>query len=122
MAKKIFSYRGKKLEELQSMSIGELAELFTSRVRRSIKRGFSDAQKKFLKKTENKKVVKTHFRNVPILPHMVGKTIRVYNGKEFVDVIVTPEMVGHFLGEFSLTRKRTGHSTPGVGKKDKKKK
>ncbi len=120
MAKKIFSYRGKKLEDLQSLSIGELAELFTSRVRRTIKRGFSDDQKKFLKKTENKKVVKTHFRDVPILPHMVGNTIKVHNGKEFIDVIVTIEMIGHFLGEFSPTRKRTGHSTPGVGKKDKK--
>jgi small subunit ribosomal protein S19 len=121
MVKKIFSYRGKKLEELQSMSFRELAELFTSRVRRSMKRGFTDAQKKFLKKTENKKVVKTHFRTMPILPHMVGKTIKVYNGKEFLDVIVVPEMIGHTLGEFSPTRKRTGHSTPGVGKKDKKK-
>lgn len=121
MAKKIFSYRGKKLEDLQAMSFGELADVFTSRVRRSMKRGFTDAQKKFLRKTEKKKVVKTHFRDVPILPHMVGKTIRVYNGKEFVDVIITIEMIGHFLGEFSLTRKRTGHSAPGVGKKENKK-
>jgi small subunit ribosomal protein S19 len=120
MAKKIFTYRGKNLEELKEMSIGEMANLFTSRVRRSVKRGFTDDQKKFLKKTEQRNNVKTHFRQVPILPHMVGKTVKVYNGKEFIEVHVTQEMIGHFLGEYALTRKRTGHSVPGVTKKKKK--
>ncbi len=120
MAKKIFKYRGKTLEELKSLSVTQLAELFTSRVRRTIKRGFSAPQKKFLKKVEVKNNVKTHFRNIPILPMMVGKLIKVYNGKGFVEINVTEEMIGHFLGEFSLTRKRTGHNIPGVGKKGKK--
>ena len=120
MAKKIFKYRGKTLEELQSLSITQLANLFTSRVRRTIKRGFSASQKKFLKKVETKNNVKTHFRNIPIIPSMVGKVIKVYNGKTFVEINIIPEMIGHYLGEYSLTRKRTGHNVPGVGKKTKK--
>jgi len=117
MVKKIFKFKGKTLEELKAMSINELSALFTSRVRRTIKRGFTDSKKKFLKKVESKSVIKTHFRDIPILPKMVGKTIKVHNGKEFIDVIVTAEMIGKYLGEFSPTRKRTGHSIPGVGKK-----
>ncbi len=117
MAKKIFTYRGKTLEELNNLSMNELSELFTSRVRRSIQRGFSPEEKKFIKKTKEKKVIKTHFRNVPILPHMVGKTIKVHIGNAFFDVIIDQEMIGHFLGEFALTRKKTGHSSPGVGAK-----
>ena len=116
MAKKIFKYRGKTLEELQEMSLSELSLLFNSRVRRSLNRGLTDTKKKFLKKTDNKKVVKTHFRDVPILPSMVGKTIKVYTGKEFKDVMIVPEMIGHLLGEFAPTRKTAGHSSPGVGK------
>ncbi len=119
MVKKIFTYRGKTLEELKSMTLKELAELFTSRVRRTLKRGLTDEQKKTLKKIESKNNVKTHFRTLPILPSMVGKTVKVYNGKEFVDINIVPEMIGHVLGEFSLTRKKTGHSVPGVGKKKK---
>jgi len=120
MAKKIFNYRGKTLDELKVMSLNQLAELFTSRVRRKIKRGFSESKKKFIKKTELKNVVKTHSRDVPILPKMVGKTIKVYNGKEFIDVIILPEMVGHVLGEFTFTRKQAGHSKAGIGDKKKK--
>jgi len=119
MAKKIFKFKGKTLDDLKSMSINELSALFTSRVRRTIKRGFTDSKKKFLKKVETKNVVKTHFRDVPIFPNMIGKTIKVYNGKAFVEVNVTQEMIGKFLGEFSPTRKKAGHSTPGVGKKKK---
>lgn len=117
MAKKIFKYRGKTLEELNKLSMNELAELFTARVRRSIQRGFTPEQKKFIKKTKEKKVVKTHFRDVPIFPHMIGKTIKVHTGNDFSDVIIEQDMIGHFLGEFALTRKKTGHSLPGVGAK-----
>jgi len=117
MAKKIFKYRGKTLEELQTLSINEVSELFSSRARRSVKRGFSEPQKHFLKKIEKKPVIKTHFRDVPIFPNMVGKTIKVHNGKEFIEVKVVPEMIGDFLGEYALTRRKTGHNVPGVGKK-----
>jgi small subunit ribosomal protein S19 len=115
MARKEFTYRGKKLEELQSLSIQEFSELCTSRVRRSLKRGFSEEQQTLLKNLRKRNNVKTHCREVPVLPEMVGKTIQVHNGKDFVPITIQSEMVGHILGEFSLTRKRVGHSSPGVG-------
>jgi small subunit ribosomal protein S19 len=116
MAKKIFKYRGKTLEELEAMSLKELSLLFNSRVRRSLNRGLTDNKKKFLKKVEKNKVVKTHLRDVPILPVMVGKKIKVYTGKEFKEITIVPEMIGHLLGEFAPTRKAAGHNNPGVAK------
>ncbi|RLF88358.1 30S ribosomal protein S19, partial [Thermococci archaeon] len=50
-----------------------------------------------------------------ILPEMVGMTIYVHNGKEFVPVEIKPEMIGHYLGEFAPTRKRVQHGAPGIG-------
>ena len=64
---------------------------------------------------EGKDFVKTHRRDIVILPQMVDKKIAVYSGKEFVTVQITPEMVGHYLGEFVMTRKETKHSAPGMG-------
>lgn len=116
MAKKEFTFRGKGLQELQSLSIEELAILLPSRQRRKIKRGFTEAEKTLLKRlVKSKKDVETHCRDMIILPSMVGKTIKVYNGKEFVPVGIMPEMIGHYLGEFSFTRKRVSHSAPGIG-------
>ncbi|MEM4397218.1 MAG: ribosomal protein S19 family protein, partial [Candidatus Woesearchaeota archaeon] len=87
-----------------------------SRVRRSLKRGLTDEQKKLMEKIKNNDSdIKTHARDMVIIPEMLGKTIKVYNGKEYVPVIITEEMLGHFLGEFSLTRKRVMHNAPGVG-------
>ena len=68
-----------------------------------------------LKKLEKGKTPKTHARDVVITPNMVGKTIKIHNGKEFTMVEIQPEMIGHFLGEFAQSRKRVGHSSPGVG-------
>ncbi len=116
MIKKEYTYRGKKLEELQQMSMGELAELLPSKQRRTIKKGFSPEQKLLLKKIRaNKSNIETHCRDLIILPEMVGKIIKVHNGKEFVLVNIEREMIGHLLGEFSLTRKKVGHNSPGVG-------
>ncbi len=115
MARKEFLFRGKKIEELKSLSLNEFADLLKSRERRKIKRGFTEEEKKLLKDLEKKDEVKTHCRDMIILPLMVGKTIHVYNGKEFVAVRVTTEMLGHRLGEFALTRKRVQHHAPGVG-------
>ncbi len=122
MTKKIFNYRGKTMEELKEMSLNQLAEVFTSRVRRKIKRGFSEPKKIFLKKVDSKNVIKTHHRTVPILPKMIGKTIKVYNGKSFIEIIIIPEMVGHVLGEFAFSRRQAGHSKAGVGDKKTKNK
>ncbi|MCF7866510.1 30S ribosomal protein S19 [Candidatus Woesearchaeota archaeon] len=115
MAKKIFTYKGKKLEELQTLSIKELADLFPARQRRKIKRGFSDQEKLFIEKVSKKDNVKTQLRDMIVLPNMVGKTIKVHTGKEFSPVEIQPEMIGHYLGELILTRRKVGHSSPGVG-------
>ncbi|MCD6478198.1 MAG: 30S ribosomal protein S19 [Candidatus Aenigmarchaeota archaeon] len=111
-----FLFRGKTLEELQKMSIDEFLDLLTSRKRRSLKRGISREQKKLLKKLkEGKSFVKTKKRDMIILPEMVGKKIGIYNGKEYVPVEITPEMIGLYLGEMVLTRKEVRHSSPGMG-------
>lgn len=116
MAKKEFSFKGKSVEELKKLSVNEFSRLITSRQRRSLKRGFTDAQKRLLKKIQkNARNIETHCRDMVIIPEMVNKTIKIHNGKEFVAILIQPEMLGHYLGEFSLTRKRVAHSAPGVG-------
>ncbi|MCD6559713.1 MAG: 30S ribosomal protein S19 [Palaeococcus sp.] len=119
--KKEFVYRGYKLEELLNMPLDKVATLFPSRARRSLKRGFTQDQKKLIrkirlaKKGKYKKPIRTHSRDMIILPEMVGMTIHVHNGKEFVPIEIKPEMIGHYLGEFALTRKVVQHGSPGVG-------
>ena len=63
----------------------------------------------------DKKNIETHCRDMVILPEMIGKTIKIHRGNSFVMVVIEPEMIGHFLGEFALTRKKIEHSAPGVG-------
>lgn len=115
MAKKEFTYRGKTLHELEGMSVNELALLFPSSIRRKIKRGFTEQEQTFLKKLMKKGSAKTHCRDMIILPTMVGKTVKIHNGKEFQDVILTDEMIGHYLGEFAGTRKNVKHGAAGIG-------
>lgn len=112
-----FMFRGKTLEELQKMSIQEFAKLLTSKERRSLQRGLKENQLKLLEniKKNPDKFHKTHLRDLIILPQMVGAKIGVYNGKEWVSVYITPEMIGHRLGEFSVPTKRVKHSAPGIG-------
>ncbi|MGM5480959.1 MAG: 30S ribosomal protein S19 [Nanobdellota archaeon] len=120
MALKEFKYRSRSLEDLKKMSIDELAEILPARVRRTIKRGFSDEHKKLIKKIENKDNVKTHFRDMIVLPTMVGRTVQIHSGKVFQPVTFTEEMIGHYFGEFVLTRKRATHTNVGVTNKPKK--
>jgi small subunit ribosomal protein S19 len=115
MAKKIWTYRGKTLEELQRMSLSELSEILPSRQRRTIKRGFDDGKKKIIAKLQKVDSIETHVRDMVVLPQFVGKTIKIHNGKEFVPVIVQEDMIGCFFGELSQTRKKVQHSSPGVG-------
>lgn len=113
---KIFLFRGKKIEDVKKLSLKEFTDLITARERRSIKRGFTPAQKKLLESLrKDKRDVKTHCRDMIILPEMVGKTVRVHNGKEFVAVRIIEDMLGHRLGEFAVTRKKVAHSSPGIG-------
>jgi small subunit ribosomal protein S19 len=115
MAKKEFKYRGLTLEELQALDLKSFAALIPSRARRTLLRGRSHQEESMLKKLRKGKTPKTHARDSVIVPEMVGKVIQVHRGKEFVRVEIEPEMIGHFLGEFALSRKRVGHSAPGVG-------
>lgn len=115
MARKEFSYRGKSLEELKNMSINDFAELAPARQRRSLKREATDSERIFMKKIMKSNNIKTECRDIIIIPQMIGKNIRVHNGKEFIPVLIQPEMICHRLGEFVLTRKRVIHHAPGVG-------
>lgn len=116
MAKKEFTYRGKTIEELQALSLNDFIKLLPSRQRRSLNRGITDQHKKVLQKVKKKDSnIRTHCRDMVILPEMVGSLIKVYNGKEFIPVGIAPQMLGHYLGEFTLTRKGVKHSAPGIG-------
>lgn len=116
MAKKIFTWKGKTEEELKQLEMKEFLELIPARQRRSLKRGLTDAQKRLMKRVQNGDAnIKTHCRNMIIVPEMLGMTIRVYNGKEFVPITFTAEMLGHYFGEFAHTRKSVSHSSAGVG-------
>ena len=125
MARKEFLYRGYTLEELQQMPLDNVIELFPSRQKRSLKRGFLPRQKKVLEKIRKLKkegnkggrpqIIKTHCRDMIVLPEMVGLTFGIYNGKEFTEVTMQPEMIGCYFGEFAPTRKRVEHGDPGMG-------
>ena len=110
-----FKFQGKSLTELKELSIKEFANMLPSRQRRSLTREFTDTQKNLLKKLEKKNNVKTHCRDMIIIPTMVTKTIKVYNGKSFEALRISEEMIGHFLGEYVFTRKKVSHNSPGVG-------
>lgn len=116
MAKKDFSYRGKSLEELKGMSLNELSVLLPARQRRSLKKGLPEQHKILLNRIKSESGdIKTHCRDMIVLPEMVGRTLRVYNGKEFMPVLIIEDMIGHYLGEFALTRRKVEHSAPGIG-------
>ncbi|MFH1316090.1 MAG: 30S ribosomal protein S19 [Candidatus Woesearchaeota archaeon] len=116
MAKKEFSFYGKTLEELKKMSMNEFMDVVPSRQKRSLKRGLTDQQKILLKKIKSgKKEIKTHVRDMVILPVMEGLIIKIYKGNSFQTVRIMPEMIGKFLGEFTYNRKKVEHSAPGVG-------
>ena len=113
---KIVKWKGRTEEEIMQMEMKDFVKLIGARQRRSIKRGFTEQQKKLLLKVdEGANNIKTHCRNLIIIPSMMGKMFRVYNGKEFRPVTITLEMMGHYLGEFSHSRKMVSHSAAGVG-------
>ena len=121
---KDFIYRGHTLDSLMSLSMDEFINLLPSRQRRSLQRGLTPEQRILLEKIRKAKeankqgqtmIVKTHVRDVIILPEMVGVRISVHNGKEFIPVEIKPAMIGHYLGEFAITNKPVRHGTPGIG-------
>lgn len=114
--KKEFTYRGYTMEELLKLPFAEIIELLPARARRTYIRGLNPEQESFIRRLRaSDGPVRTHRREIPILPEFVGKTVQVYNGKEFLTVDIKPEMIGHYLGEFALTRKGVKHSGLGVG-------
>ena len=123
--KKEFTYRGFSMEELSQMELwpssegspNSIIQLLPSRARRSIGRGLSVENEHFLARMRrnNSSTVRTHRRDMPILPEFVGRRIAIHNGQNFVEIDIRPEMIGHYLGEFALTRKGVAHSGPGVG-------
>lgn len=112
-----FTYRGKDLEEIRKMNLEEFSKLLASRERRALKRGFTESEKKLIVNIRENpnKFHRTHSREMIIIPEMLGVKIGIHNGKEFVSVEIRPEMLGHRLGEFVLTRKQVKHSAPGFG-------
>ena len=119
MVKK-FTYRGLTNEELDGLSTESMLKLFPARVRRSLIRGIGENKRKLVdeikaSKTKKNIIIRTHCRDLIILPYMIGVTINVFSGKEFVPVTITSEMIGHYLGEYVITNKRVSHGAPGVG-------
>ena len=121
---KEFMYRGHTLDSLQGMSMDEFINLLPSRQRRSLQRGLTPEQRILLEKIREAQeavkkgedvTIKTHVRDMIILPEMAGVKILVHNGKEFFPVEIKPEMIGHYLGEFAITNKPVRHGTPGIG-------
>ena len=116
--KKEFTYRGKTLEELKQLNLKEFAKYLKSKERRYLLRNYQEIErfvKLFKEKLNKNKKIKTHKRNIVIIPELVGTNIQVHNGKEFTPVEIVGEMIGHKLGEFSLTRSKVVHTKAGIG-------
>merc|ERR1711990_1038360 len=102
-----YTYRGVDLDQLLDMNNEGLMELFTCRIRRKFTRGLKRKPMALIKKLRKKKkecpanekpdIVKTHLRNMVIVPEMTGSMVGVYNGKTFNQVEIKPEMIGHYL-------------------------
>ncbi|KXJ16102.1 40S ribosomal protein S15 [Exaiptasia diaphana] len=120
-----FTYRGVDLDQLLSLTHEQLMELVCCRQRRRFSRGLKRKQLALMKRLRKAKkeaapmekpdVVKTHLRNMIVVPEMIGSVVGVYNGKTFNQVEIKPEMIGHYLGEFSITYKPVKHGRPGIG-------
>ncbi|KAJ0111162.1 hypothetical protein Patl1_03228 [Pistacia atlantica] len=130
---KKFSFRGVDLDALLDMSTDELVKMFNARARRRLPSIFAylifllvvserlDLIKKLRKAKreaalgEKPEPVRTHLRNMIIVPEMIGSIVGVYNGKTFNQVEIKPEMIGHYLAEFSISYKPVKHGRPGIG-------
>ncbi|MCB2171589.1 30S ribosomal protein S19 [archaeon] len=114
---KDFNYRGKTIEELKAMSMDEFIRMLPSRMRRSLKRGLSQEQRIVLEKLrkDDGKPVRTHARDLVIMPEMLGKTIHCYTGKEFKEITINEKMMGHYLGEYAISITPVRHGRPGIG-------
>ena len=120
-----FRFRGLNVDQLKNLSIEALLPLLNARQRRSLDKRvgkyMSDEKRKLRERIKNvregnsNETIRTHVRDMIILPDMVGITINIHNGKDFSPITIKPEMIGHYLGEYSITNKRVQHGAPGVG-------
>ncbi|KAK1443620.1 small ribosomal subunit protein uS19 [Babesia gibsoni] len=120
-----FKFRGYELEKLLEMPMNNFIDLLKARQRRRFSRGIKKQTRTLLKKLraakkdlaygEKPKPVKTHLRDTIIIPEMIGSIVAVYNGKQYINVEIKPEMVGYYVGEFSITYKPVMHGKPGIG-------
>ncbi|KAH8081191.1 40S ribosomal protein S15 [Filobasidium floriforme] len=122
---KKYTYRGIELDKLLDLKNEEFIDLVHARARRRFQRGLKRKPLGLIKKLRKAKkeaapnekpaTVKTHLRDMIIVPEMIGSVCGVYNGKSFTTVEIKPEMTGHYLGEFSITYKPVGHGRAGLG-------
>lgn len=116
--KKQFTYKGKTTEELKVLDVREFAKYLRSRQRRTALRQFQEIEQ-FVNRAKEKiakdKKIRTHKRDLIIVPQMIGMKIQIYNGRTFVPVEIIEEMLGHKFGEFAPTRVRVKHGSAGVG-------
>ena len=114
---KNFMYRGRSVDDLKAMSMDEFINLLPSRMRRSLRRGLSNEQRIILERLrqDNGKPIKTHARDMVVLPEMIGKILLVHSGQEFVEIRINEKMLGHYLGEYVITNKLVRHGKPGIG-------
>jgi small subunit ribosomal protein S19 len=111
-----FTYRGFRMEDLRKMGMSELVPVMPSRVRRKMNRGLTKGEENLLSRFRSEETkIRTHLRDMIIMPEMVGKEVEIYNGKEFLRVEIQPEALFHYLGEFALTRKKVAHGSAGIG-------
>lgn len=120
---KEFLYRGFNTHQVQQMSMDDFSKLLPAKYRRKLVRGLPAEHRKLLESVRaakknpgtSKAPIKTHARDMLILPEMIGSIIAVHNGKEFTNVEINETMVGHLLGEFAITGKKVIHGNPGIG-------
>ncbi len=116
--KKQNTFRGKTIEELKELDVREFAKFLTSRQRRFVLRQFNDIQdfvNRAATKVERNKQIRTHKRDLIVVPGMIGMKIGVHNGKTFMPVEITWDKLGHKFGEFAPTRAKTKHGKAGLG-------
>jgi len=116
--KKEFTYRGKTIDELKKLDVREFSKYLKSRAKRSALRQFQEIEEfvsRCKKKLSKETPIRTHQRDIVVVPDMVGMKIHVYNGHNFVAVQIIGEMLGHRLGEFAPSRGKVSHGTAGVG-------
>jgi small subunit ribosomal protein S15e len=121
---KKFMFKGMELDKVLDLSQEELMALVPARARRRFNRGLKRKPMALIKRLRKAKracgehqkpdPVKTHLRNMIIVPEMIGSVVGVYNGKVFTQVEIKPEMIGMYLAEFSISYKPVGHGRAGM--------